>query len=121
VLEETPWLGALVAVAGFPLAVNSCHQTGDAFDRHLGNLAYPLYLSHDLVDVSFEQWLLGKGLIFRATVLPLEWLLMTAAALAIYMWVDRPSERMRQRFVRNRRAPVVVPQKVIGGAATEPS
>lgn len=106
-LHESPWLNTIVVLAGFPLAVNSCHQTGDRFDRHLGNLAFPLYLSHDLVDVTFEQWLVGKGLAFKAAMLPVEWLLMAALAVAMYLWVDCPLEKLRQGFVARRRAPVV--------------
>lgn len=93
---------------GFPKhAVNSYHQTGDRFDRHLGNLAFPLYLSHDLVDVVFEQGLMGKGPAFKAAMLPVEWLLMAALAGAMYLWVDCPLEKLRQGFVARRRSPVV--------------
>ncbi len=104
VLHETPWLNTLVVLVGFPVAVNSCHRPGDAFDRHLGNLAFPLYLSHDLVDVLFEHWLAGKGLAFKLGMLPVVWLSMALLAVGLYLAVDRPLEKLRHRFVTGRQS-----------------
>lgn len=102
-VNEVPWRDVAVVLFGFPLAIASCHRTSDQLDRHLGNLAYPLYLIHDSLDILFEQVLHDRGLSWKIASLPLQWALMLGAAVALYVWVDRPIDLRRQRFVASRR------------------
>ena len=102
--NEVPLRDVVLVLFGFPLAIASCHRTGDAFDRHLGNLAYPLYLIHDSLDILFEQLLRGQGLFWKTATLPLQWAVMLGAAAALYVWVDRPVDKRRQQFVSTRAA-----------------
>ena len=44
---------------------------------------------------------------FKAAMLPVEWVFMVALAVAMYVWVDCPLEKLRQEFVARRRAQVV--------------
>lgn len=102
--NEVPWRDVAIVVLGFPLAIASCHRTSGQFDRHLGNLAYPLYLIHDSLDILFEQALHNLGMAWKIASLPLQWVLMLGAAVALYVWVDRPIDLRRQRFVASRRS-----------------
>lgn len=65
-----------------------------AFDRALGELSYPIYLVHYLwvfVAIGFGgEWWTGR----RGTVVLL---LTLASAFALWRWVGRPFERIRQR------------------------
>lgn len=81
------------------MAIGSCRMPSDATDRHLGNLAFPLYLVHDAVDVVFEKLAMSRGLGWKLATSPLQWLLMAAAAVVLYFWVDRPIDRRRQRWI----------------------
>ena len=93
--EYWVWTSNQAAKLAPSLIVVGC-QAGDWRNAYYG-----------LVDVVFEQGLVGKGLAFKAAMLPVEWLLMAALAGAMYLWVDCPLEKLRQRFVARRRAPVV--------------
>ena len=93
------WCEMLIVIAGMPMAIGSCRMPSDATDRRLGNLAFPLYLVHDAVDVVFEKLAMSHGLGWKLATLPLQWLLMAAAAVVLYFWVDRPIDRLRQRWI----------------------
>jgi peptidoglycan/LPS O-acetylase OafA/YrhL len=93
------WCEMLIVLAGMPMAIGSCRMPSDATDRHLGNLAFPLYLVHDAVDIVFERLALNHGLGWKLATLPLQWFLMAAAAAVLYFWVDRPIDRLRQRWI----------------------
>ena len=92
------WCEMLIVIAGMPTAIGSCRMASDATDRHLGNLAFPLYLVHDAVDVVFEKLAMSHGLGWKLATLPLQWLLMASSAVVLYFWVDRPIDRLRQRW-----------------------
>jgi len=83
-----------------PYIARSLTEKGDALDRTLGNLSFPLYLVHPLVIYVIAQNtrddLATKGLVV---------LVASAAAIGLYYLVDRPLDRLRVKLTERRRPP----------------
>ncbi len=94
-----PVLLTLLA-AGLPLVFLA--SSAVPLDRFLGELSFPLYLSHTNV-ISSVQWLVLRSESLRAGG-PLRSLVYLVAGLLfsglLYWWVDRPLDRFRQRRLR---------------------
>jgi peptidoglycan/LPS O-acetylase OafA/YrhL len=78
-------------------------------DRHLGELSYPIYISHFLV-----IWLIDAAVVFGAGVARGIAILAGTVLVScmLYWWVDRPVDQWRQRrfAVARRRGPSLIQQ-----------
>lgn len=88
-----------------PYVAASLHRKSTPFDRHLGNLSYPLYLIHYPMIVAFAT--LGAG--------P-QWRLAAAFAaiivsIIVYWLADRPFERLRLRLTETPSTPPALPAR----------
>ena len=91
--------GAFLLLPGLFLATRERRM-----DRLLGELSYPVYISHVLV-----IWLVGHGSLRLGTgdfFIALGLVLLTA--IALYQLVDRPIDRLRHARLRAATAPVPV-------------
>ena len=90
--QPVAWLFYLCVWIGTPLLFNLTHTW--KFDNALGQLSYPIYLSHVLVTGVVKRLDLGhidRGLVATAATI--------ALAAALFAYVDRPIERVRRRVV----------------------
>lgn len=85
------WVGLL---APWVMRLNA-RPTG-AFDRHLGNLSYPLYLLHWPVIAALAAQSAEFGSLQKLTALGMT----SAAVLLFYLALDRPLEYIRQYILR---------------------
>ena len=100
---------SLLVLVSLPLVAFCLSQPSDSVDRHMGNLAYCVYLFHWPVFVAW-QYCLSYGDPRHLLIARFLWLLVPAGSLALYYAVDQPGERLRHRFVEAQmRKPVPVP------------
>ena len=84
-----------------PYLAHALAQPSGALDRHLGNLSYPLYISHPAVMTLFTVLTPHKTLTLKLACLAA----ILSATVALYAFVDRPCERARglaERCLRRR-------------------
>lgn len=86
------WFSLVLCLVLMPFIAFNVHQRSGAWDQHMGNLSYPLYLVHYPVLLYAQQM---PGLPKLAAVV-----LAYGVALAAYLLIDRPAERLRQIWVR---------------------
>lgn len=73
------------------------HSASSVLDRRIGDLSYPIYLTHQLV-IFLLPFLFRGGWIDRRGGLPALGLGLTvASAWAVWRWIDQPVDRLRQR------------------------
>lgn len=73
------------------------HSGTSRLDRQIGDLSYPIYLTHQTV-IFLLPYLFQGGWIDRQGLQPLMGLLITlVSAFAVYRWIDLPVDRFRQR------------------------
>jgi peptidoglycan/LPS O-acetylase OafA/YrhL len=96
------WIvGAGVVV---PFLAWNVSQDSAPFDRLLGNLAYPLYLFHWIPSEWYNRFSLRTDPAWKqCTLLGINFLAAGAGAIVILLLVDRPSERLREAWVRSRK------------------
>jgi peptidoglycan/LPS O-acetylase OafA/YrhL len=88
----------MLACAAIPILFRSSKD--NLLDRHLGELSYPIYICHILV-IWFLDFLVPLGsTIVRGICIIAATLL---ASSALYLWIDRPVDRWRQRRFELRR------------------
>jgi len=97
------WFSAGLAVLIVPfIAFNVQQRGGHTLDRHLGNLAYSVYLFHMIPQLAGEWVLEPRGwphwLINTAT-----FSIMAVGSVLLYVCVDRPFDALRHRWVKSRR------------------
>ena len=95
--QPLAWLFYLCVWIGTPLLFNLTRAS--RFDNFIGQLSYPVYLSHVLVIGVVKRLDLGhvdKGLVAAAATI--------ALAVGLYAFVDRPIERIRRRLGAGRAA-----------------
>jgi peptidoglycan/LPS O-acetylase OafA/YrhL len=73
-------------------------------DRDCGNLTYEIYLLHWSVAMLLIRLGHGASTYARLPFIVASWLLILPVAWGIYVWLDRPLDRMRVAFVRSRQA-----------------
>ncbi len=99
------YLPALAAMVALPFVAWNVRQPSPAFDRHLGNLSYSVYVFHRIPVLALNNTTaFGIGTIGRTRFLLLSWLLIAVGSLLLYLLVDRPIEAWRHRFVKARQA-----------------
>jgi peptidoglycan/LPS O-acetylase OafA/YrhL len=101
--QNTALCGALAVLAA-PYALFTATQPSPPLDRHFGSISFVVYLFHYPLQ-QFMGWT-GYGHsnspIVRST---LEVALLTVGTLAIYCYVDLPSEHWRHALLEKRRTP----------------
>jgi peptidoglycan/LPS O-acetylase OafA/YrhL len=94
---------AALAALVIPFAARNVHVlTVGALDRHLGNLAYAVYLFHYLPKFVIDLHVAPLGWP-RALVLALDFAVVAAGSVALYWWIDRPLDDRRRQWVKSRR------------------
>jgi peptidoglycan/LPS O-acetylase OafA/YrhL len=91
-------LCTFLAFVGLPFAAYIVSHPSDTLDRHLGDLAYSVYLFHPCVYI-LANYLSGLPSPLRVTLSRWLWLLVLPGSLAIYCLIDRPADALRRRFV----------------------
>ena len=98
----------MLACAAIPVLFR--RSKDNLLDRHLGELSYPIYICHILVIwfldfvVSFGSMTVRGICIIAATLV---------ASSALYLWIDRPVDRWRQRRFAARRGHRLAPSVVV--------
>ncbi|MEI9893860.1 MAG: acyltransferase [Chthoniobacter sp.] len=96
-------LCGLLAVLFTPYAAFTVSQPSPAWDRHLGNISYVLYLFHYPVQMAMD-WA-GPSLSASPTVRgALQMAALVGGTCVLYRLVDLPSERWRHAVLEKRRA-----------------
>jgi peptidoglycan/LPS O-acetylase OafA/YrhL len=86
-----------------PFLAWNVSQDSPRFDRYLGNLAYPLYLFHWIPwEWYYHFSLRSDPLPKHCALLALNILAAVAGAVIILLFVDQPSERLREAWVWSR-------------------
>jgi peptidoglycan/LPS O-acetylase OafA/YrhL len=118
--DQPPYLfqfySALLVVAILPLAAFLFCRPSNSMDRHLGNLAYCVYLFHACVWIAW-QYCAGFADARHLLIARFLWILILPGSLAIYLAVDQPGEKLRRRFLNSqlRRHPVTPVSPVATG------
>jgi len=100
-------IGAGVVI---PFLAWNVAQESPRFDRFLGNLAYPLYLFHWIPREWYYHFSLRSDPAWRqCALLALNFLAAAAGAVIILLFVDQPSERLREGWVASRKKNPRVP------------
>jgi len=114
--EAVYWLSVLMALIAVPLAAYTLRQSTDALDRHAGNLAYSVYLTHPCVWM-VRTYFKGFHTPFRMMITTWSWVLVIPCSVAVYALVDLPAERLRKRFLITRmREAQAIPGKGVSEA-----
>jgi peptidoglycan/LPS O-acetylase OafA/YrhL len=92
-------MSGVLAILMVPYIGYSVRIRSDALDRELGNLSYPLYLFHFCIVFLVNNIVRLAHLPFGLRV-TLSVVAMSIGALAIYFMVDRPVERLRQKWFK---------------------
>ncbi|MBW3624107.1 MAG: acyltransferase [Armatimonadetes bacterium] len=92
----------LVMAAAFPMIF--LLTKNDRRDRYIGDLSYPIYITHVLIMEILRVWGWNTGLItFGATLL---------VSLLLLEGVDRPVERFRQRMFERQKKLEAAPERI---------
>lgn len=92
--ERTAWLNVgLVVIVPLALPFLFKFTQHSKIDHHIGELSYPMYLSHTLVILAFYVMQVQNGIVRTAGILSVTLLL----SAAIYWWVDRKMDDFRHR------------------------
>jgi peptidoglycan/LPS O-acetylase OafA/YrhL len=92
-----------LALLVIPFTARNVHvPTSGLLDRHLGNLAYAVYLFHYLVQFAVELMITHRGWP-QPLILALDFALVAAGSVALYWFIDRPIDALRRRWVKARR------------------
>lgn len=83
--------GMLWSLVLLPYVFFNLQQRSSAFDRHLGNYSYSLYLVHFALLVALRDIPLGPGATFKLLCLAV----ILVAATGFYLVIDRPCEAIR--------------------------
>ncbi len=75
-----------------PYIGHSLRRKSSVFDRHLGNLSFPLYLVHEPI----IQALMPHGIVMKIGLLAI----ISAVAIAFYIAIDIPIERIRHALLK---------------------
>ena len=91
----------LLGIVGIPLAISTVGRDSRSLDRWLGDLSYPLYLVHWIP----RQWYYtqvdwGASLSEKATLLLTNFMIAIVCAFALLLFVDRPIQHLRTKFLR---------------------
>lgn len=89
-----------------PLALISVRWKARKFDRSIGDLAYPLYLCHWIPLVFYQNYEFSAPT-GKVAGLIISWGAVAFLTALSYLLIDRPSERLRARFVSSREKRIV--------------
>jgi len=98
-------LNVMVALLAVPFAMNTVSQRSSQLDRLLSDASFSLYLFHwvpILVVGHYFPQIAQNGLVDRALWTLLVLALTYAMTVAITVWIDRPLNELRARFVKGR-------------------
>jgi peptidoglycan/LPS O-acetylase OafA/YrhL len=90
---------AVLAVVTAPAALFSVRNSSDARDRALGEFTYVLYLVHWPIMMLHSYYFVHLAPLQRLPSILGAWVVVAAASLAVYRYIDQPIERMRKRWV----------------------
>ena len=91
---QLPMLCALFAILALLTTVKSVPPTLHRWDRRLGELSYPLYVSHGVVLTLLSSMTPGRGIALYVSAIPLSLLL----AAAVHASVEQPLRAIRTRL-----------------------
>ena len=97
-----PIFASVIAICGFPFAAHTLWQKSDRIDRHIGNLAYPLYLIHVVPIILMNQHVAHLSQFQRLPHTLLATCISLIVAILIYFLVDVPLDRLRANFIKER-------------------
>jgi peptidoglycan/LPS O-acetylase OafA/YrhL len=101
VTASTWWVVPGILV--IPFIARSLSARSSAFDRMLGDLAYPLYLFHWIPREWYYHFCeINHAPAVRLVLLVVEFITAFAGAVLILILVDRPMERLRRAWVESR-------------------
>lgn len=89
----------ILAFVFAPFAMYTVRQRGGQWDRDAGNISYVLYLVH-WVGVYAVQSFYPLPMAQKLLALAMNWGAVAAVSYAIYVWIDRPMERLRHAYVQ---------------------
>lgn len=95
-------VSALLALVAVPFVAWNVRVPSDSVDRHLGNLAYSVYLFHYIVQFAFDLMISFRGWP-KLVELSLQAVLVAAGSLGLYWCIDHPTDRLRRAWVKSRR------------------
>ncbi len=101
---NTP-LNVLVALLAMPYAMHTVARPSRKLDRLLSDASYSLYLFHwipVLILGHYFPWISKSGMIERASWTLLALAMTYAISFGITLWIDRPINERRTRFVKGR-------------------
>ena len=101
VIASTWWvIGGILVI---PFIARSLAIRSSAFDRLLGDLAYPLYLFHWIPrDWYYRLCGINPSPLVRVVLLVADFIIAYAGAVLILVLIDRPMERLRRVWVESR-------------------
>jgi peptidoglycan/LPS O-acetylase OafA/YrhL len=89
----------LTALLVIPFIRYSVRLRSDMLDRHLGNLAYPVYLFHWIPYLYFFSHFGSLPPLPRLKFVAIQLIVVAVGSLLIYVFVDQPCERLREKFI----------------------
>jgi peptidoglycan/LPS O-acetylase OafA/YrhL len=95
---------AVLALLTAPLVLFTVRRASSAFDRHLGEYTFALYLFHWPVVIFYRYYYGQLRGMARLPSLSVAWLAIAVLSLGAYWLFDRPVERWRRRWVAGRMA-----------------
>ena len=120
----TPWASSwwiVAAVLILPFVSRNIRIRSSAFDRFLGNLAYPLYLFHWIPREWYYRFCeTNSSSLVRVVLLAANFIFALGGATLILVLIDQPLDRLRAKWVASREMkPVEVKAIISPGQARE--
>lgn len=108
--DYNPDANVVLALLLAPYAMSTLRQGGllpQAFDRHLGNITYDVYLLHWSAATALMRFAGDISTYRRLPLIVTAWVVVPLISAAVYFAIDRPIDRLRSRFVRGRMLEIV--------------
>lgn len=85
-----------------PLAMYTVRQKSSRIDRHIGNISYEFYLIHWIAADMLHLWFFNSSELDLIVYFVISIFFVLSASVLVYIGIDRPFDRYRRVYIKNR-------------------